>query len=477
MTRFLLLAVLAGQNPSASPTDRELIRAIIQRTEPLEAPRGDRLPLYVWPAHELGTTDEAELVEILTALEARGMAAIASWKPNDAGALAAALQLARLQKRLGLPISVSATSSTYAFFNGDPQTAHVDADGNPFFDDSIETSRKMGCPFAIDYRIPEMRERITSAVTAYVAAGLELDFVYADWEIDGPLEWNGAWEHSKRCQRCRRHVPNIEDFRSFQNAIRQKRAELQKKMLAEPVLSAFPNALVGNYGVYPHDGYRYWVDYFEELPEGPPYLTEGRAKYREWFDEFSETGFTFAMATTYPWYDTWSWYDFDNADYRWFYNMLLVGTNVASSTPASIPIVTFVHWHTTEPPPTPDPRVRQLSQDKYREFLWHLLLRGHDALFLWTPREEALEETLLVQEVYRDSHAYREFLLEGEPITFEVPTSPGPVVSALRRGSQLLVIRSDFDDTRDSVTLEWEDRAIEVPRRNGPQIIKLPDPK
>lgn len=226
MTRLLLLAVLAGHVAPAEPSDRELIRSIIDATAPLEAPRGDRLPLYVWPAHALGTTDEDELVQILTALEARGMAAIASWKPNDPEALEDALRLARLQKRLGLPISVSATSSTYAFFNGDLETAHIDADGNPFFDNSIETSRKMGCPFAIDYRIPEMHARISTAVDAYVGAGLELDFVYADWEIDGPLEWNDAWEHSKRCQRCRRHVPDIENFRSFQKAIRQKRADI-----------------------------------------------------------------------------------------------------------------------------------------------------------------------------------------------------------------------------------------------------------
>jgi hypothetical protein len=470
MTGLLLLALLAAQ---AEPTDRELIEAILDDTEPLEAPRGNRLPLYVWPAHSLGTTDENELVAILKALEARGMAAIASWNPDDPEALERALQLGRLQKRLGLPISVSATSATYAFFNGDPKTAHVDVDGHRFFDDSFQTSREMGCPFAIDFRIPAMRERITSAVRAYVDAGLTIDFLYADWEIDGPLEWNGAWESSKRCRLCRRRIPGIEDFDAFQRAIREKRAYLQKVMLAEPVLEAFPGALVGNYGVYPHDGFRYWVDYFEVLPEGPSYIEEGRAKYREWYHEFPETGFTFAMATTYPWYDTWRWYDFESSDYRWFYNMLLVGTNAARSTPPPIPIVTFVHWHTTEPPPDPDPSVQQLSQEKYQEFLWHLLLRGHDALFLWTPRDEALEETLLVHEVYRASHAYRDFLLEGEPITFAVPSRPGPVVSGLRRGSRLLVIRSDFDDTRTPVTIDVNGEPIEIPRREGPQLIDL----
>lgn len=100
----LLLALIAAQS---EPTDSALIHAIIEGTEPLEAPRGDRLPLYVWPAHQLGTTNEDELVEILEALEARGMAAIASWQPNDPAALEEALRLGRLQSRLRLPISVS----------------------------------------------------------------------------------------------------------------------------------------------------------------------------------------------------------------------------------------------------------------------------------------------------------------------------------------------------------------------------------
>ena len=114
-----------------------------------------------------------------------------------------------------------------------------------------------------------------------------------------------------------------------------------------------------------------------------------------------------------------------------------------------------------------------MSKEKYQEFLWHLLLRDHDALFLWTPREEALEETLRVHQVYRESHAYREFLLEGEPMAFDVPSRPGPVVSAIRLGAELLVIRSDFDGTRVPVTMEWEGRTIAITSHNGPQMLKF----
>ena len=85
--------------------------------------------------------------------------------------------------------------------------------------------------------------------------------------------------------------------------------------------------LVGNYGVYPHDGHRYWYDYFEEFVDGVPYEQEGGAKYRQWFDEFPLTGYTSAMPVVYTWDKIWRWYDFDQVDYRWFYNMLKVCSN------------------------------------------------------------------------------------------------------------------------------------------------------
>jgi len=464
LTAALLLPLLF-----APQTDYELLREILRTTEPLEAPRSERLPLYIWPAQSLGTQDEVEIETLLRELDARGMAAIGNWKPDDPEALEEALGLARLQKRLGLPIAVNATASTYGFFDGSEKTAHIDADGRPFFDRSFPTERQMGCPFGIDQRIPEMTERIRSAVEAYRKEDLRIDFLYADWEVDGPLEWNGAWESSKNCQRCRREVPDIESFDAFQAAIRRKRAALQKAMLTEPVLEAFPDALVGNYAVYPHDGTRYWYDYFEE---------EREEKYRKWYPEFEETGFTFAMPVVYPWYRGYRWYDFDDSDYRWFYNMLLEGTNAAKSTPASIPIITFVHWHTTEPPRIPDPSVKQLSAEKYQELLWHLLLRGHGGLFLWSPKDEALEESQLVHQVYRESHAYREFLLGGTPVEFSVPDEPGPVVSALKLGSRLLVRRTDFGSETEPVLLRVGDTEVSVPRVEGRcQLLEIATPR
>ena len=115
----------------------------------------------------------------------------------------------------------------------------------------------------------------------------------------------------------------------------------------------------------------------------------------------------------------------------------------------------------------PPPDHPQFSEEKYRELLWHLLLRGHDALFMWSPRDQALKESQLAHQVYAESHEYRDFLAHGTPVSFTVPKQPGPVVSALRRDDRLLVRRTDFTDTDAVVELEVDGRVLQVPRLEG----------
>ena len=227
--------------------------------------------------------------------------------------------------------------------------------------------------------------------------------------------------------------------------------------------------------MYPHDGFRYWYDYFEEYIEGQPCRRDQGARYRVWFHEFPLTGYTFAMPTVYTWYPTFHWYDFEPADYRWFYNMLLVGTNAGRNTPREIPIISFVHWHTTSPPEHSDPAVTQFSEEKYRELLWHLLLRGHDTFFLWCPAEEAAKEISLLHPVYAEAQEFGKFLEQGTPISFDVPREPGPVVSGLRLGDRVLIRRTDFTDTREPVRLKVGTTVIEAPAGEaGCRVIALP---
>ena len=464
-------AALAG---GKRMTPEERIALVLAETKPLKFPRGERLPLYVWAAMDL-PGDDAAIEQQLKALDERGIAACASWRPGKGQeeSLERALRMGAIQKRLGLRVNVNANACTYSICDGSEATAHIDADGKPFFDKS--SGGKLGCPFKLASRYPEMREKVDFFCRGYAAKGLAPDFVFADWEIDGPIEWQGGWDAAKRCVTCRRQIPKLDDFLELQKAYRKVRSEVQRECYAGVVLKHFPKALVGNYAVYPHNGWRYWYDYFEkEPPQGAPVKMDFRCPVRPWADEWKACGFTFAMPVVYTWYRTWGWYGWPQGDYRWFYNLLLVASNAGRATAASVPAITFVHHTTTSPPKEPDPAVKQFSESAYKELLWHMLLRGHDTFFLWCPEDEIAQEVRPLHEAWAAALEYREFLEKGTPVAFDVPREPGPVVSALRWGSRLLVRRTDFTDTKEPAVLTVGEKSVRVPRAEGRcQVIEL----
>lgn len=477
---LVFLAVVTAVSNSAGGAERqeEMLKVVYGASRPLEHERGDRLPLYVWACHDIVTGNEADMKHTLRRLADRGIAVISSWEKGkrQEEALARALRVGKLQAELGLRVNVSAHHVMGRFFNGDERTAHITQDDERFFDRSFRNA-KMGCPFAADFRYDDIREQIDDYVQAYENEGVPLHFVFADWEIDGPLEWNEAWAHSKRCRRCQQNIPDLDDFLAFQAAIRKKRSEMQREVYAKTILSRFPNALVGNYGVYPHDGYRYWIDYYEDkdVPDYVPCKREQDAEYRPWYHEFPLTGYTFAMPTVYTWSWCYRWYNYDNTDFRWFYNMLLTASNACENTSSEIPIISFVHHSRIFHPHEPDESVKQFSTEKYQELLWHMLLRGTDGLFIWSPAADTARELQPVHDVYAASLRYRQFLDDGVPVTFHVPATPGPVVSGLRLDDRLLVRRTDFTETGKPVTLKIDGLRISVPPAKGCQIIELKD--
>ena len=151
-------------------------------------------------------------------------------------------------------MAIHATACLQGFFDGSQDTLHVDHDGSLFSDKS--SGADLGCPFALEHRIPAIRRQVESFVNAYRQAGVNIDFIFADWEVDGPIEWNGSWSAAKRCKRCQKNIAQIDDFRQYQVTLRRIRSRLQREAFASVVTQAFPQALVGNYAVYPNDGYR-----------------------------------------------------------------------------------------------------------------------------------------------------------------------------------------------------------------------------
>ena len=481
--RFLpaLLAIPAiAANSTAEcgqPVDVPVnIRTVLENTEPLQHSRGDRLPLFVLPiTGALAGCDDSQAAALLQELDERGIGYTVNWSPGQfEESVAEGLRIARMQQELGQPVSVNANSCLHSFCDGSVETLHVDQDGETFSETSF--GPPIGCPFALDHRIPVIKERVEQFLRAYRAAGIAIEFIFADWEIDGPIEWNDAWNGCKRCTRCRDQIAEIDDFRVFQKKLRDVRSKLQRITFGDNVREYFPRALVGNYGVTPHGGLRYWYDYFERETPGAPVVWDQRAPYREWVHEFDATGYTFAMPVVYTWYPIFGWYDFDDPDYRWFYNMLLVGSNAGQFTPAGTPIISFVHWTTTAPPDNSDPAVRQFSAARYRDLLWHLLLRGHDGLFLWCQQDELADEVRLVHDVYSESLAHRDFLEDGAPVSFDVPSQPGTVVSGLRVGNRVLTRRTDFgEESSEPVQISLGDAKLWV-RETGTRLVNVEDP-
>lgn len=457
-------------------TEKDYLELIIEVTKPLKHKRGGRLPLYVWASRINSISDEEEIERLLKALDERGIAVLVSWG-NPKG-IEQALRVGKIQKKLGLMVNVDATGAVYSFCDGSEETAHVDKAGKRFFDMSFAGYRKMGCPFALKQRYEPMRQKLEPFLKGYKEAGVPMDFWAADWEIDGPIEWNDAWKNSKNCTRCQANIENIDNFKNFQNALRRIRSHMQNEVFCKTIKKFFPKALIGNYGANPHGGHRYWYDYFEKevKPDlGYPGQKDQNAFYRTWAHEFEGAGYTYAMPVVYTWYQIFNWYpEFENTDYRWFYNLLLVGSNVGKHTPKDIPIIPFVHWHTTAAPKEGVPGLVDMSENAYKELLWHLLLRGHDTLIMWCPRNELADEVRPLQEVYADSLEFAKFLENGKPVIFDVPKKQGAVVSAVRLKNQLLVRRTDFGDAPRIVKIEIDGKMARIPRTNGKcKIIKL----
>ncbi|MHB8899378.1 MAG: hypothetical protein ACYC6Y_11575 [Thermoguttaceae bacterium] len=477
---LFLAGMTSGSEPQAKAAWSPRVQTVLDATRPLQSPRQTQLPLYLWPASNPGKLDDATAERLVQELERRGVGLVSSWSPGkQESTLAQGLTVARAQHKLGVPVNVNATACLNSFFNGDPQTAHLDAAGQPFWDESFDSGSSkhhIGCPFAIDFRTEAIREQVEPFVRAYEEAGMGIDFIFADWEIDGPLDYNGAHAAAQRCTRCRAQLQDPANFLEFQKKVRDLRSALQRAVFTEPVLERFPAALVGNYAVYPNDGYRYWYDYFETFVEGQPHIADQGARYRLWAQEFAGTGYTCAMPVVYTWYPTWLWYDFKSSDYHWFYNMLLVASNAGKSTPAATPIVSFVHWHTTAPPPQADPQVKPMSAEAYQELLWHMLLRGTDTFFLWCPTDEDAEECRLVHEVFADAQRYADFLKGGVPVLFDVAKQPGVVVSAVAWKGRLLVRRTDFVEGAGEVEIAVGARKVKVgPSPGKCQVLELPE--
>ena len=102
-----VLVAIAPGNGWARMTDEEVLKAIIAEVPPLANPLGDHIPLRGSRLEGWLPDDDAEALEFLQALADRGIGISPRWnlrKQEDS--IASSLRFARLQRQLGLPVSV-----------------------------------------------------------------------------------------------------------------------------------------------------------------------------------------------------------------------------------------------------------------------------------------------------------------------------------------------------------------------------------
>lgn len=464
--------LIAGGNTMAQ---ENICDILIKNTVSVTIDIGKRLPLFVWTRFPTNLSEQ-HITDYLIKLAERKLVLVTGWRIPREGiekGIEEALRIDRIRKQLNIPVFVDATGIVYMFFDGSQQTAHIDNEGKPFFDSSFSKNIKIGCPFKIDTRYSVISERIEKFLKAYKKENIEIQYWAVDWEVDGPMEWNDAWENCKKCVICRQNIKNINNFAAFQKAIRMKRAELQNEVFVKKVSKFYPKCLIGNYAVNPHDGYRYWWDYFEKETKGAIYQNMHNALHRKWFDEFRYTGYTMAMPVIYTWYRFFTGYGFEPKEYRWFYPLMKEITSVGKNTPSNIPVITFVHWQTVEKPENIPHDFSPLSRKKYKELLWHLLFRGHDAFCLWSPINEMAEEIKVVQEVYIESLKWNNFIVKGKPVLWQIPEEPDTVISGLRMNNKILVVRSDFIKEPQEIKVRFNGNQVKIPVIDEPTIIEI----
>lgn len=470
-----LIAIVFAQPVTAQRTTSEdVIRGIVEEVQPLQHPLHDTLqPIRGSRISGWLPEDDDDARALLLDLHERGVGLYAHWRVGSDDAREFALRLGSLQQELGLAVSVHATSAMTGFYNGDESTFHVADDGSTF-SWNLQGSRKMGCPFRLEERAEVVRGQWEELVGAYRDAGLQIDWVSMDWYSDGPIEWNESWDASKRCVICRKEIPEINNFLTFQDTLRALRGELQRECAVEVVQAHNPEVLIGNWAVAPHDGWRYWYDFYETLPEGAPYREHQLARYRTWADEFSHTGYTYANPTCYPWNEMFPWYpDYPN-EFRWFYILMKSGANAAANASPELPLIPWTKWHPT-PPRGDDELSPAMSLETYREFLAHMLLRGSDGFMMWCQPPETVAEVAAIVPALDEALRYREFLELGKPMLFEVPSQPGTIVSALLLDGRLLVRRTDFGGHTEPVTRRIDGDLVRIPHVPGEyQIIQMP---
>lgn len=103
------------------------------------------------------------------------------------------------------------------------------------------------CPLVLDGWVLT-QQQIRNTFGKFKAAGVKVDAVWLDWEIE-PMTGDAQWDEVKNCTRCRQQFPPmvLADRKLYLQFIKQWRVQLLSAYIVAPILESYPNISVTNW--------------------------------------------------------------------------------------------------------------------------------------------------------------------------------------------------------------------------------------
>jgi hypothetical protein len=395
---------------------------VLEKIPRLKHDRGSRWPLITWE----GFSTEPQEPNYYQQLLARGLAQHIRIDPKM---ISTALAI----QHAGSPvIAMEGGGGPFpASLAGDPSVwAHQ-------FDDGYKPEEyARPCP-SLHAGWAKFADKLRDTLRQFKQKGVQIDAVWMDWEND-PLYGADRYEQALHCKRCREILPHktLDSSKHFMDYTTRKFYDLFGAYYAAPVLEFYPKCSVTNWLAQPstpEDPQPGWSDNPGHV-QMPPLVTA-----------WNPTAYGAA---------SWIWKSRSKDDRRdqehvdqVYTNLLLRQCSLTGKLSArwapekeSIP---WVNRWVSEPPELAYP---VMTRERYREVLRHVWLRGVAAMQVFNPRMKGFEDMALPEvedaaAVYDDMLAFREFLDNGQVLTYEVPRAQddGVIWSGLRLKNRAVV--------------------------------------
>jgi len=420
--------------------------AVLEKIPRLRNSRGSRWPLITWEGFSTKPQEPKYYQELLE----RGLAQHIRLDPKM-------IEVARAIQHANSPvIAMEGSGGAYpATLAGEPSAwAHQ-------FDDGYKPKGyTRPCP-AIHAGWAKFADKLRDTLRQFKEHGVQIDAVWSDWEND-PLYGADRYEQALHCKRCREILPRktLASSDQFMEYTARKFYELFGAYYAAPVLEFYPKCSVTNWLAQPstpEDAQPGWSGNRGHV-HMPPLVTA-----------WNPTAYGAA---------SWVWKSRSREDKRdqehvdqVYTNLLLRQVSLTGKlgerwAPEKKSIPWIARW-VSEPPELEFP---VLSRERYREILRHLWLRGVAAMQVFSPRMQGYEDMALPEVedavlAYDEMLAFREFLDNGEVLTYEIPRAQddGVVWSGMRLGSRAVVrVFKQGGGTVKQTVRPWDQMAFEL---------------